>query len=89
MITIKLENPIQIKTSWFSSITLEEVNLRAPTAKDMIGLDFSDPKISSLSLIKLASRVSNLPENVIGDIGVYDFSRITSVMGAHFQGKQS
>jgi hypothetical protein len=78
---VKLEHPIK-KTGMILGIgetVIEEITLRAPTVKDIMGLDFNPPH-SNTAFALLISRLSGLQMVQVEQIHLVDFQTISEAV---------
>ena len=75
--TITLKDPIQ-----FGTETITELQLRAPKAKDFIGMPMSGH--TGGDIIKLAVKLSGQPDAVIGELSIGDFMEVADIIGGFF-----
>jgi len=75
--TVTLKEPIT-----FGSETITELHLRAPKAKDFVGMPMSGH--TGGDILKLAVRLSGQPDAVIGELSVADFMEVADIIGSFF-----
>jgi hypothetical protein len=85
MTTVKLDHPIKKSFLPFSSVLIEEVELRRPKVKDLRGIDFTRGIDSYIDLIP---RISNLSKKDVESMDAADFSNVCEVLSNYLTPKK-
>jgi len=73
---IHLKEVLKVKKLW-SSTEIDKVELRPALARDLFGLNFSDPTKSNENMTELISRLSGIDFDTIAELPLEDFTVIT------------
>jgi hypothetical protein len=88
MKTIKLSEPIRVKTFFGFEETIDIISIRAPKAKDIMGLPFNDPNKQTEAMGVLISRLSGLSMDVVEEMDLADFLNVSNAMQTYLEGER-